>query len=124
MPKTIPFFRDTLTVDQGLPGLLQASGGDTLVLGARLVTLSGLVHGFNYVIVAEGLTVTAGAALTVSGGPAISVFARELLGAPLAITSAGVDGANGVAGEPGESGIITPDGHGRPTRGGAWWRWR
>ena len=118
MPKTIPFFRDTLTVDQSLPGLLQASGGDTLVLGARLVTLSGLVHGFNYVIVAEGLTVTAGAALTVRGGPAISVFARELLGAPLAITSAGVDGADGAAGEPGESGIITPDGHGgRPEVG-------
>src|SRR5688572_27128987 len=121
MPKTIPFFRDALTVDQGLPGLLQAGGGDTLVLGARLVTLSGLVSGFNYVIVADELTVTANAALTVHGsgeGPAISVFARALLGAPLAITSAGSDGGNGAAGEPGESGIITPDGHGgRPEIG-------
>ena len=118
MPKTIPFFRDTLGVDQGLPGLLQAGGGDTLVLGARLVTLSGLVPGFNYVIVADELTVAAGAALTVRGGPAISVFAREVLGAPLAITSAGSDGANGANGEPGESGIIRPDGHGgRPEVG-------
>ena len=64
MPKTIPFFRDTLSVDQGLPGLLQPNGGDTLVLGARLVTLSGLAPGFNYVIVADQLTVSAGAALT------------------------------------------------------------
>ena len=121
MPKTIPFFRDTLSVDQGLPGLLQAGGGDTLVLGARLVTLSRLVSGFNYVIVADELTVPAGAALTVRGigdGPAISVFARKVLGAPLTITSAGADGANGANGEPGESGIIRPDGHGgRPEVG-------
>jgi hypothetical protein len=121
MPKTIPFFRDTLSVDQGLPGSLQAGGGDTLVLGARLVTLSGLVTGFNYVIVADQLTVAAGAALTVraiGNGPGISVFAREILGAPLAITAAGVDGANGANGEPGESGIVRPDGHGgRPEVG-------
>ena len=118
MPKTIPFFRDTLSVDQGLPGLLQPNGGDTLVLGARLVTLSGLAPGFNYVIVADQLTVSAGAALTMRGGPTISVFAREVLGAPLAITSAGAEGPDGANGEPGESGIVLPDGEGgRPEVG-------
>jgi hypothetical protein len=118
MPKTIPFFRDTLSVDQGLPGLLQPNGGDTLVLGARLVTLSGLAPGFNYVIVAGQLTVSAGAALTMRGGPTISIFAREVIGAPLAITSAGAEGPDGANGEPGESGIVLPDGEGgRPEVG-------
>jgi hypothetical protein len=118
MPKSIPFFRDTLTLDQGLPGSLQAGGGDTLVIGARLVTLSALVPGFNYVIVADELTVPQDAALTVKGGFAISVFARTILGAPLSITSAGSEGSNGVNGEPGESGIIRPEGHGgRPEIG-------
>ena len=75
MPKTIPFFRDTLSVDQSLPASLQAGGGDTLVIGGRLVTLSGLAPGFNYVIVADELTVPAGAALSVRADP-LSAYSR------------------------------------------------
>ncbi|MFT4218811.1 MAG: hypothetical protein QM619_16740 [Micropruina sp.] len=110
MSKTTRFFQDVLTIDAGVPAALQASGGDTLVLAGRLVTLTGLVSGFNYVIAADQLTVADDAALSVFGvtGPSIGVFAREILGAPLAITSTGADGADGAPGEPGESGIVRP----------------
>lgn len=110
MPTTIRYFQDELTIDAGLPATLQATGGDTLVVAGRLVTLTALVSGFNYVIAAEELTVADSAALSVFGatGPSIGVFAREILGAPLAITSAGGDGPAGADGEPGESGIEHP----------------
>lgn len=112
MPTTIRHFQDELTIDAALASHLGATqGGDTLVLGGRLVTLAGLSSGFNYVIAADRLTVPAGATFDLVGvnGPGIGIFARELRGAPLMITSAGGDGAPGEPGEPGESGIEHPD---------------
>lgn len=58
MPKTIRHFQDELTIDPALPGRLGAAeGGDTLVLGGRLITLAALTPSFNYVIAADRLTV-------------------------------------------------------------------
>lgn len=119
MANTIRFFRDTLSVDPNLIAGLQAAGGDTLVLGARQVTLDVLQPDFNYVIAAEQLTVSAGAATTLRGvggnpSPAVTVLARTIAGAPLNITAAGLIGEHGQNGEPGFSGIERPEGGGKP----------
>ncbi|MGJ5815318.1 hypothetical protein [Paludibaculum fermentans] len=119
MPNTIRFFRDTLTIDEGVPASLQAKPGDTLVLGARQVTLVTLRPDFNYVIAAEQLAVVPNAGTSLVGvagnpSPAVTVLARVITGAPLAITAAGLVGVDGANGEPGEGGIIHPEGGGKP----------
>lgn len=119
MPQTIRFFRDTLSIDDSVPASIHASAGDTLVLGGRQVTLITLRPEFNYVIAAEQLAVVpnAGTSLVGVGGnpsPSVTVLARVITGAPLAITAAGMVGDNGANGEPGESGIEHPEGGGKP----------
>lgn len=119
MSKTIRFFRDTLSVDQSLISALQAAVGDTLVLGARQVTLQALQPEFNYVLAAEGLTVAAGAATMLRGvggnaSPEVTVLARTITGAPLNLTAAGLIGEHGENGAPGFSGIERPEGGGKP----------
>jgi len=74
MASTIRHFQDELTVDAGLPARLGASGGQTLVIGARLMHLEALTFGFDYVLAADQLTVADDAVLAVTGGPAIGVF--------------------------------------------------
>ncbi len=96
MSQTVRFFRDTLSIDSSVSSLMQAQPGDTLVLAGRQVTLVGLLPDFDYVIAADQLIVAAGAATTLRGvggnpTPSVTVLARSIEGAPLAITAAGVD---------------------------------
>ncbi|MGC4049817.1 MAG: hypothetical protein QM757_09925 [Paludibaculum sp.] len=119
MPQTIRFFRDTLTIDESVPASIHANPGDTLVLGGRQVNLITLRPDFNYVIAAEQLTVVPNAGTSLVGvvsnpSPSITVLARGINGAPLAITSAGLVGEDGANGEAGESGLIHPEGGGKP----------
>ncbi|QOY86617.1 hypothetical protein [Paludibaculum fermentans] len=119
MPDTIRFFRDTLSIDESIPASIQAKAGDTLVLGGRQVTLIGLLPDCNYIILAEQLNVVrnAGTSLAGVGGnpsPSVTVLARVITGAPLAITASGLVGEDGANGEPGESGIQRPEGGGKP----------
>lgn len=127
MANTIHHFRDTLTINRS--SILEAAsqGGATIVFGARSITLSELISGFSYVIAADELNVTMGAATTLVNDDltvprSVTILARKINGA-LHISCEGMNGENGADGEPGESGVIDPEegGGGRPTRvpGGA-----
>jgi hypothetical protein len=117
MAANLYFFRDTLSVDQTTIGALNAGPGDTLVLAGRQVSLSSLAPQFNYIIAADELTVAPNAqTLVVGTAPVVTILARTILGAPLAITAKGEVGVNGEPGEAGESGIEPPERPGgRPT---------
>lgn len=119
MPETIRLFRDTLNIDQSLILSLQAHPGDTLVLAARQITLFTLLPEFDFVIAADQLMVAPNARTALTGVPAnaspsVTIFARNLAGAKLTVSAAGMAGSNGANGQPGESGIIRPEGGGRP----------
>ena len=120
MPKTIRFFRDSVKVDDdlifSLAESLKASGGDTMVIGARQVTLSALAPHFHYVIAADELTVEPAARTSMTGASRmVTVLANSISGV-LAITCAGGPGEPGLDGEDGESGILDePDGE-RPRK--------
>ncbi len=110
MPNVIPFFRDALGIDQSLISSLSPRPGDTLVFAARQVTLFGLLSAYNYVIAADELNVTLGAATSLIGvegnpTPAVTVLAIAIQG-PLHILCAGLAGRDGFAGEDGTSGFI------------------
>jgi len=118
MANTIQHFRDTLTIDQGTILALTVQGGDTIVFGARSITLKALVSGFSYVIAADELNVAPGAvtAITTDNPEApssITVLARTINGA-LNLACSGGAGDNGADGEPGESGVETDPETGRP----------
>ena len=88
MPRTIPFFRDTLTVDQSVFSALQARPGDTLVLAGRQVTLFTLAPEFDFIIAADHLIVAPNAGTRLTGvagnpSPSITVLARSIEGSPL-----------------------------------------
>ena len=114
MANTIRFFRDSLTIDDSLISRVGANTWDTIVFCARHVVLSGLLPNHDYVIAAEELTVVPSAATSLLGSPSVTVMAVHVNG-PLQVTSAGVPGEDGAAGENGESGIEIPEGGGRPT---------
>jgi hypothetical protein len=121
MAKTIRFFRDALSIDQGVISALHGNVGDTLVLAGRQVTLFTLAPEFNFVIAADQLIIApqARTALTGVAGnplPSITVLARNIDG-PLAVTAAGMPGAAGADGAAGESGIEPPEGGGKPIIG-------
>jgi hypothetical protein len=104
-------------VDQSAIQELSPQGGDTIVFGARRITLSGLLSGFSYVIAAEELTVPAGAVTAMTNfDPAapssVTVLAGKIQGA-LNLSLAGSNGQSGADGEPGESGIDNSGG-GKP----------
>jgi hypothetical protein len=113
MANTVRFFRDSLTIDQGLISSLGANTWDTIVFCARQVVLSGLLPNHDYVIAADELTVVPNAATSLMGSPSITVMALNING-QLQITSAGIPGEDGAKGENGESGIEHPEGGGRP----------
>jgi hypothetical protein len=113
MPDTIRFFQNTLNIDENLFRMLNPHGGSTLMLAGRHVVLSTLLPDWNYVIVAEELIIPENAATSLTGSaanpsPSVTVLAKAIRG-PLAITSAGMPGVNGVHGADGESGVLTPE---------------
>jgi hypothetical protein len=116
MSANIFLIRDTLTLDESTIMALNAAGGDTSVVAVRDLTLSALLaSSFNYIIAADTMTVVPGARTSMTGGPgpAVTILARTIGGAPLSITSAGSPGEDGTPGEPGESGIEQQDGGGK-----------
>ena len=112
------YFRDVLTIDQNLISTLPAAVGDTLVLGARQLTLVSLSPLYNYVIAADQMTVVPGAGSSLIGGdgnpsPSVTVLASSIDGA-LTINSVGRQGEDGADGEPGESGVSIDEETGKP----------
>jgi hypothetical protein len=104
MPKTVRFFRDTLTLDERLIDSIAAAPGDTVVIAARELTLSAFAPLFHYVLAADRLTVAPGARTSLIGPSlAVTVLAQTIAG-QLFITSAGFDGSAGEPGQPGEPG--------------------
>lgn len=114
MANTVRYFRDVLAIDQNLIASLNARYGDTLVFGARQVTVLSLTPYYNYVFAADRITVAGGAiSFTTATPSAVTVLAANIDG-PLSITCAGTRGAAGADGEPGESGITDNPEGGRP----------
>lgn len=108
MARTVRYFRDALIIDRNLISNLKASPGDTIVFGAREVTLASLASGFDYVIAAERMSVAPNAATAIGGNTFTTVLAASIDGA-LNITSMGEEGMYGADGEPGESGEVIDD---------------
>ena len=48
MPNVVRFFRDSMTIDQNLIAGVNPHPGDTLVFGARQVTVSTLLPAYDY----------------------------------------------------------------------------
>ena len=94
MSETIRFFQDVLTIDQDLITMLNPQADDTIVLGGRIVTLSGVLPKYNYVIAADELTVLSNVATPPfdDPGPVITVLAGSIKGV-LAAASQGFPGA-------------------------------
>lgn len=118
MANTVRYFRDSLTVDQNLIYGLSPQPGDTLVFGARQVILSALVSTYDYVIVADKLTVAPNAPTSLTGqdgnpSPDVTVLAGNIEGV-LQLKCAGMNGEDGAAGEDGESGVTDNPEGGRP----------
>src|ERR1700730_7429003 len=111
----VRFFRDSLILDNNLPALLASAKltiqpGDTIVLGARLCTISALPGDFNYVIGADKLSLALPSPLNVSGtagnrSPNVTILAVEIDG-PFSLACRGMDGAPGSSGLRGSDGGI------------------
>lgn len=115
------FFRDTFTIDESLLSRLateriELAGGDTLVIGAVNCTLTSLLPGISYVILAESLTTAP--SVVASATPAVSVFATTLV-TPFALSLPGSHGLDGAPGAPGYAGeVIVINGKPHRTPGG------
>src|SRR5215471_4129364 len=119
---TIQFFRETLSLNDGLATTLKDAGfdpkyGDTLVLGARDCTILSLPSAFDYVIAADRLTLTLGSIRLQDSLPrrcCITVLAGKIDGG-FNIVSKGTNGdpgARGADGNPGDIVIV----NGKPQR--------
>lgn len=96
-PQMITHFRDKITFDDTFANQLGAQPGDTVVVGARLLTVTtrnpNLLPGCNLTLVADQLAAIRGAGLSTTSG-SYTIYAQQIM-TPLALITKGVDGVNG-----------------------------
>lgn len=113
---TVTFCRETLSIDDTLPGRIASSTGvapqpgDTLFLGATNCTLSLLSPHFSYVIASDNVNI-ATSDIRLKGTPQnprcnITICAKEIEGS-LHLSSAGLDGRPGAPGKDGSGTLYT-----------------